>query len=156
LRRRCWPDSSPTATSRGTCGACDGADACSSAGACVAPTTSCASGAGEQEPNDSALAANALCAGAGRKGKVSSATDQDWYSFTVPAGATYDVRLAGGPATATLRVYKLGTTGRLSFIGDGPDVSRHTTDGGPYVARVMGGGPSTATYTVTATTTTGP
>jgi V8-like Glu-specific endopeptidase len=138
----------------GACGACDGADACSSAGKCVAPARACGAGAGaEQEPNDSALEANPLCAGAGSKGKLSSPTDQDWFSFTVAADATYDVRLAGGPSGAALRVYKLASTGRLSFIGDGPEVSRHTDDGGPYVARVTGGAQSSATYTLTLATT---
>jgi V8-like Glu-specific endopeptidase len=143
----------------GTCGACDAADSCSSAGACVAPASACASGGAEEEPNDSALAANALCAGTGSKGKLASPTDQDWFSFTVPADATYDVRLAGGPKGATLRVYKLGATGHLSFIADGaagtPEISRHTDDGGTYVARVTGGAQSSAAYTLTATTTAG-
>jgi V8-like Glu-specific endopeptidase len=144
----------------GTCGACDAADSCSSAGKCVAPASACASGGAEQEPNDSALAANTLCAGTGSKGKLASPADQDWFSFPVPAASSYDVRLAGGPAGATLRVYKLGATGRLSFIGDGtgaaPEVSRHTTDGGTYVARLTGGTQSSATYTLTATSTPGP
>jgi V8-like Glu-specific endopeptidase len=143
----------------GVCGSCGDADSCSSAGACVSPTAACASGGAEQEPNDSALAANTLCAGTGSKGKLSSTTDQDWFTFTVPADATYDVRLTGGPSGATLRVYKLSAAGRLSFVGDGagtgPELSRHTADGGTYVARVMGGKSSTATYTLTEVTTPG-
>jgi V8-like Glu-specific endopeptidase len=144
----------------GTCGACDTDASCSSEGQCVAPTTAC-DGA-EQEPNDSALTANALCEGTGSTGKLASPTDQDWFSFTVPAGTTYDVQLAGGPKGATLRVYKLGDTGRLSFVGDGVAasgglaLSRHTDAGGNYVARVTGGTKSTAAYTLTAVTTADP
>jgi V8-like Glu-specific endopeptidase len=143
----------------GTCGTCDDGSACSSAGNCVAAASACDSGGAEQEPNDSALEANALCPGTGNKGKLSSPTDQDWYSFTVPADATYDATLSGGPAGVTLRVYKLASTGHLSFIGDGigdsPEVSRHTADGGTYVARVTGGAQSSATYTLTEQTTPG-
>ncbi|HEX4403831.1 MAG TPA: trypsin-like serine protease [Polyangia bacterium] len=142
----------------GTCGMCDDGSACSDAGKCVASASACDGSGAEQEPNDSALEANALCAG-GIKGKLASPTDQDWFSFTVAADATYDAKLAGGPSGATLRVYKLGSTGHLSFIGDGagasPEVSRHTDDGGTYVARVTGGAQSSATYTLTATTTPG-
>jgi V8-like Glu-specific endopeptidase len=139
----------------GTCGACNGSDSCSSAGACVGPASACAGGGPEQEPNDSALTANALCAASGGRGKLASPSDQDWFSFSVPADATYDALLTGGPVGVTLRVYKLATTGRLSFIGDGPEVSRHTDDGGTYVARVTGGAQSSATYTLTAQTTPG-
>ena len=143
----------------GTCGTCDDGSACSSAGKCVATASACDGGGAEQEPNDSALEANALCAGTGNKGKLASPTDQDWFTFTVPADATYDAKLAGGPSGATLRVYKLSSTGHLSFIGDGtgasPEVSRHTTDGGTYVARVTGGAQSSATYTLTEQTTPG-
>ena len=68
----------------------------------------------------------------------------------------YAVRAADAAwAGATLRVYKLGSTGHLSFIGDGPEVSRHTADGGTYVARVTGGTQSSATYTLTEQTTPG-
>ena len=52
---------------------------------------------------------------------------------------------------AALRVYKISATGRLSFIGDGPSVSRHTDLGGSYVARVTSTVPDAA-YTLTART----
>jgi Trypsin len=139
----------------GTCGACDDGESCSSDGACVTAASACAGVGVEQEPNDSALTATPLCAGSGARGKLASPADQDWFSFSVPADATYDVLLAGGPSGSTLRVYKLATTGRLSFVGDGPEVSRHTTDGGTYVARVTGGAQSSATYTLTAQATPG-
>jgi len=129
-------------------------DACTDDGQCVSPADACASGGGEQEPNDSALQANAVCA-AGSRGRLASPTDQDWFGWTVPADSTYDVRLSGGPPGATLRVYKISATARLSFIGDGPQVSRHTDAGGAYVGRVTGGSQSAAAYTLTVQTTPG-
>jgi V8-like Glu-specific endopeptidase len=132
----------------GACGTCDDGAVCSADGQCVSPAASCADG-GEQEPNDSALAANPLCAGTGSRGKLASPADQDWFSWTVPADATYDVRLTGGPPGATLRVYKLSATSRLSFIGDGPTVSKHTDAGGTYVGRITGGSQSSAAYALT-------
>jgi V8-like Glu-specific endopeptidase len=146
----------------GTCGDCDASASCSSEGQCVAPATACAGGGAEQEANDSALTATALCLGTGSTGKLASPADQDWFSFTVPAGSTYAVHLAGGPKGATLRVYKLGDTGRLSFVADGATasgglaLSRHTDAGGNYVARVTGGTQSSASYTLTATLTPDP
>jgi V8-like Glu-specific endopeptidase len=154
----------PTCTGRvcggdgcgGSCGTCPGAtDTCTEDGLCVAADATCAGGGGEQEPNDSALQANPVCA-TGSKGKLASPTDQDWFSWTVPGNAVYDVRLAGGPPGATLRVYKISTTARLSFIGDGPEVSRHTDAGGTYVGRVTGGSQSSAAYAVTVQTTPDP
>jgi V8-like Glu-specific endopeptidase len=140
----------------GTCGTCPGAaDTCTEDGQCAASDATCATRGDEQEPNDSALQANPVCA-TGSRGKLASPTDQDWFSWTVPASAVYDVRLAGGPPGATLRVYKISTTARLSFIGDGPEVSRHTDGGGTYVGRVTGGTQSSATYTVTVQTTPDP
>ena len=135
----------------GSCGSCGEGDLCSDDGQCVAPTNDCRSGGHEQEPNDSALLAGPLCAG-GSHGTLSSATDQDWFTFEVAADGIYDVTLSGGPAGATVRVYKISSTGRLSFISDGPEVVRHTDAGGTYVARVTGGDDSTVTYTLTVQT----
>ena len=70
-------------------------------------------------------------------------------TFDVVPDGVYDVTLSGGPAGATVRVYKISSAGRLSFIGDGPEVARHTDAGGAYVARVTGGDGSTASYTLT-------
>ena len=62
------------------------------------------------------------------------------------------VTLSGGPAGAMVRVYKISSAGRLSFISDGPEVVRHTDAGGTYVARVTDGSDSTVTYTLTVQT----
>jgi hypothetical protein len=135
----------------GSCGSCSDGDLCSDDGQCVAPKNDCQSGGREQEPNDSALVAGPLCAG-GSHGTLSSATDQDWFTFQVPADAVYDVTLSAEPAGTTVRVYKISSAGRLSFIADGPEVVRHTDAGGTYVARVMGGDDPTASYTLTVET----
>ena len=135
----------------GSCGSCSDGDLCADDGQCVAPKNDCQSGGHEQEPNDSALVAGPLCAG-GSHGTLSSATDQDWFTFQVAADAVYDVTLSGGPAGATVRVYKISSAGRLSFIADGPEVVRHTDAGGTYVARVMGGDDPTVSYTLTVET----
>jgi hypothetical protein len=135
----------------GSCGSCGDGDLCSDDGHCVAPKDDCQTGGREQEPNDSALLAGPLCAG-GSHGTLASASDQDWFTFEVAPDGVYDVTLSGGPAGATVRVYKISSTGRLSFIGDGPEVVRHTDVGGTYVARVTGGDGSTATYTLTVQT----
>jgi hypothetical protein len=133
----------------GSCGSCGTGDLCSEAGQCVSATDGCQAGGAEMEPNDSALLAGPLCTSGGSHGTLTSATDQDWFAFEVAADAIYDVALSGGPPTAAVRVYKISSAGRLSFIGDGPEVVRHTDAGGTYVARVSGGDGSAAKYTLT-------
>ena len=139
----------------GTCGACDPGQLCTEAGTCSVVTDACGAGGGiEQEPNESALQANPLCPGGVVSGGLSSSSDQDWFTFTTPADSAYEALLASASASAVLRVYKVSaTTGRLSFIGDGPRVSRHTDAGGTYVARITGGPTPAAGYTLTVTLT---
>lgn len=136
----------------GTCGACGSAELCSGSGQCAVAESNCAANLTELEPNDSALQASPLCAGGVARGVFSSTSDQDWFTWTVKANSVYDAILSGGPAGAALRVYKVSaTTGRLSFIGDGPEVSRHTDAGGSYVARISAGASATATGSATYT-----
>ena len=133
----------------GSCGGCAAGDLCSEEGECVSATDGCQSAGAEMEPNDSALLAGALCTASGSHGTLSSMTDQDWFTFEVAADGVYDVTLSGGPPGAAVRVYKISSTGRLSFIADGPEVVRHTDDGGTYVARVSGGDGTATKYTLT-------
>jgi V8-like Glu-specific endopeptidase len=133
----------------GVCGSCGTGELCSEEGACVSATDGCRAGGAEMEPNDSALLAGALCTDGGSHGTLSSTSDQDWFTFEVAADAVYDVTLSGGPPGAAVRVYKISSTGRQSFIADGPEIVRHTDAGGTYVARVSGGDGSAATYTLT-------
>lgn len=120
----------------GSCGSCADGDVCSAGGQCLAPTGGCADGGLEQEPNDSALQANPLCADGTSRGTLTATADTDWFTWTVNAGAIYTVTLSSASADPALRVYKISSTGRLSFIGDGPTVTRHTDQGGSYVARI--------------------
>lgn len=139
----------------GTCGTCGAGELCGTDGRCSGVGDACAgSGATEQEPNDSALQANPLCPGGVARGGLSSTSDQDWFTFTVDADSVYDAVLSGTSPTAALRIYKLSTTtGRLSFIGDGPEISRHTDAGGTYVARITQATASTGTYSLGVTLT---
>jgi V8-like Glu-specific endopeptidase len=137
----------------GTCGACGAGELCTEAGQCSPMTTDCAGGGQEQEPNNSALQANPLCADGTARGAFSSSVDPDWFTWIVPSDSVYDAVLSEGSAGAALRVYKLSSTGRLSFIGDGPEVSRHTDVGGSYVARILPGASPAASYRLTVTST---
>jgi hypothetical protein len=118
----------------------------------VPATGGCENGGLEQEPNDTALDANALCTGGTSRGTVATAGDTDWFTWSVNADVVYTVTLAPASSDPALRVYKISATGRLSFIGDGPTVERHTDLGGTYVARISTSAAPGATYTLTATT----
>lgn len=152
------PSCTPTCGSRacgadgcgGLCGACGDGQSCSSAGQCLAPQGGCDQGEGgrEQEPNDSALQANAVCADGAGRGSLSSTEDQDWFSWTVKGASTYTVSVTADSSDVALRVYKIGDTGRLSFIGEGPNLARHTDTGGNYVGRITAGS-SLAPYALT-------
>lgn len=133
----------------GSCGACQADDSCSSEGQCLPPAGGCDSGAREAEPNDSALQANPLCAGGVSNGMVTSAGDQDWFSWTVNPDVVYTVSITPATSDPALRVYKVAATGRLTFIGDGPTVARHTEAGGSYVARIMTTSSAFTAYTLT-------
>jgi hypothetical protein len=127
----------------GSCGACGGSDICTTDGQCA---PQCAGGR-EQEPNNSPLTANTLCQNGIVGGTIGSATDADWFTWTVTANHNYDIRLTGA---ATLRAYKKSATGTLGVIADGPDVARHTSNGGTYFARITAGsGGAGASYTLT-------
>jgi V8-like Glu-specific endopeptidase len=135
-----------------SCGSCGGGELCSADGQCVPATGGCENGGLEQEPNDTALDANALCTGGTSRGTVATAGDTDWFTWSVNADVVYTVTLAPASSDPALRVYKISATGRLSFIGDGPTVERHTDLGGTYVARISTSAAPGATYTLTATT----
>jgi V8-like Glu-specific endopeptidase len=126
--RSCGPDGYG-----GSCGSCSRGQTCA-AGRCVVDDGSCLADGREREPNDSALRANRLCPASAIMGELAP-DDEDWFTFHADPGASYDVRLAG--TGAALRVYKRSATGRLSVIGDGPGLARHTSTGGTYYARVV-------------------
>lgn len=132
----------------GSCGECPGSAMCSDQGACVSAGGGCDKGGQEQEPNDSALLANALCAAGTSQGDVTTSGDADWFSWSVDANVIYTVTLTTDSPGLTVRVYKISTAGKLSFIGDGPTVARHTDLGGSYVARVATTGATGGRYSL--------
>lgn len=136
-----------------SCGSCADTDACSADGQCLPKTGGCSGGGLEQEPNDSALQANPLCADGTSRGTLAATGDTDWFSWTVSAGAIYTVTLSPASTDPAVRVYKISSTGRLSFIGDGPTVTRHTDQGGSYVARISTTAAAGAAYTLKVETT---
>jgi V8-like Glu-specific endopeptidase len=140
--RSCGPDGCG-----GSCGSCADADVCTVDGQCLPPTGVCDGGL-EQEPNDSALQANGLCAEGTSHGTLASAEDADWFTWTVNAGSVYSISLTPASADPAVRVYKISSTGKLSFIGDGPHVMKHTDVGGNYVARITASAAAGAVYTL--------
>ena len=132
----------------GACGSCGDADVCTADGQCLPPTGGCSGGGVEQEPNDTALQANGLCADGTSRGALATAVDADWFSWTVNAGSVYTISLTPASGDPVVRVYKISSTGRLSFIGDGPIVTRHTDIGGSYVARISTSAAAGAAYTL--------
>jgi len=136
-----------------SCGSCADADTCSADGQCVPRTGGCGDGGLEQEPNDTALEANGICADGTSHGTLAATGDTDWFTWTVSADAIYTVTLSPASSDPAVRVYKISTTGRLSFIGDGPTVARHTDQGGSYVARISTTAAAGASYTLKVQTT---
>lgn len=134
----------------GTCGSCAQENLCSTDGACMPPPPPpCTASAREQEPNDTALQANPICTGVTRGGDLQGNRDQDWFTWTVPPRAVYTVSIWSPSAVSAVRVFKVAAgTGRLSFIGDGPVVTRHTEAGGTYVGRITTAAVSNASYTL--------
>jgi hypothetical protein len=71
----------------------------------------------------------------------------------VNADAVYTVTLSSASSDSAVRVYKISANGRLSFIGDGPTVTKHTDQGGSYVARISTTAAAGASYTLQVETT---
>jgi len=132
----------------GTCGSCADDETCSADAQCLPRSGGCAAGGLEQEPNDTALQANPLCADGTSHGTLSATGDTDWFTWTVNADAVYTVTLSSASSDPAVRVYKISATGRLSFIGDGPTVTKHTDQGGSYVARISTAAAAGASYTI--------
>ncbi len=143
----------------GSCGTCSAGTTCNASGTCDAnacvpncngktcgddgcggscgtcPTPPPGDACPEQEPNDSFMTAKPLCASGKMTGTLSTYDDADDYTFTVPAGATYDIRFTAAK-TANVALYKdTGTSFSLiSSEEQGADrvIVRTTSDGGKY------------------------
>ena len=104
-------------------------------------------GGWESESNNSASSADALCSDGHIDGAVTTATDADWYGWSVGANHDYYVTLSYLPADYNMTLYKV-VNGALSVIAtaadnhDGADqqIARHTPDGGTYYLKVFGVG----------------
>ncbi|MEZ4263580.1 MAG: trypsin-like serine protease [Polyangiaceae bacterium] len=165
----------------GTCGSCAGADICDAAGQCVAGSNGGGSNGGgsngggsngggsngggsnggdcvEREGNDSFSGATRLfelCPGGTVSGSLATATDEDDYTFDVPAGATYDIAI-DAPRSANFALYKdTGTSYHHIGPGEGTGtrrtLTRTTPDGGKYILmvyRYMSGSAPGESYTL--------
>lgn len=135
-----------------SCGTCASGQSCSADGKCQSPSTSC----GESEPNDKAAQADAVCSAGTMSGAISSATDIDWYSFTVPKGGHYVVTLSKRPADIDMALYHAAASGKLSSVDSATDAHDHddeqlahrSSGGGTYLVKVFApnGAHSTKSY----------
>jgi V8-like Glu-specific endopeptidase len=113
----------------------------------------------EQEPNDSASQANAVCADGHIYGAIDQPGDVDWYTFTVQPGQSYYVDLSTLPEDYNFTVYKVSGN-YLYPIATADDwhdlqtqeVARSTSTGGTYYVKVFGvNGASDSQYGYTLT-----
>ena len=111
----------------------------------VTPPSGC-SGASEKEPNDAYTAPNAL--DASLCGSIGSATDQDWYTFTLATGVHYDVALAAS-GDAQLVGWKLvkGQYGQLRNTSV-TEITGTSSGAGTYLVRVSSPSGATQSYTI--------
>lgn len=113
-----------------------------------APSASCPGGAPESEPNDTPKDANPL-EGA-RCGSLSSASDVDWYSWSVSAaGVAYDVKLTTS-GDAEVLMWKWNGSSWTPIRSSSPTEIAATSSGpGDYVVAVRGGAAQSYTLTLT-------
>ncbi len=141
----------------GSCGACAVGSSCSSSGQCVAMGGCSSTGLTEAEPNNSQATANPVCSSR-VSGTVSSASDTDWYSFTVAADRTYTIDLTTARAYE-MTLLKLMPDSSLYTIDTQYDqIARATPNGGTYFLKVFGANGAfnaTDAYTVNVAITTG-
>lgn len=111
------------------------------------PAPTCAGGTQEVEPNDASNQANALSRT--RCGALSSDTDIDWYSWSVPAaGVAYDVALTTS-GDADILMWKWNGSSWNQIQNSSPTEIAATSSGaGNYLVAVRG---SAQSYTLTLT-----
>jgi hypothetical protein len=102
-----------------------------------APSPTCAGGTAESEPNDTSNQPNAL-AGT-RCGALASASDLDWYSWSVAgAGVAYDVKLTSS-GDADLLMWKSNGGSWNQITGSSPTEIAATSSGaGNYLIAIRG------------------
>lgn len=103
-----------------------------------APVAACAGGTPESEPNDTSNAANPL-AGT-RCGSLSSASDLDWYSWSVGgAGVAYDVSLTTSGDADVLMWKWNGSSWNQITNTSATRIAATSSGAGDYVVAVRGG-----------------
>lgn len=125
----------------GVCGACASGSSCTSAGQCEAkppPPPPPSGGCAESEPNDERSSANALCASGMMTGRISTEYDSDWYTWKVPAKATYTVDLITSHEYV-MTLYKIVNGSLYEITSAFDEIQKQTPDGGLYYLEVWGG-----------------
>ena len=125
----------------GVCGTCEGAAVCSKDGQCASPTPPPSSPGGacvESEPNNDANEANELCVAGEMTGRISTASDVDWYTWNVPADSKYTIDLKTDH-DYEMTLYKLVSGDTLHEVTSSFDeIVRSTPEGGTYYLEVRG------------------
>jgi len=112
--------------------------------------------ADDYEPNDSRTAAYAVTSGTTYNGKISSASDQDWFKFTTNASGTLAITLGSLPADYDLYLYDAaGTELTKSWNGGttAESINYSATAAGTFYVKVVGynGAQSNTAYALKAT-----
>ncbi|MEA2747635.1 MAG: hypothetical protein QOI41_1778, partial [Myxococcales bacterium] len=112
------------------------------------PAPTCAGGTPEAEPNDTSNQPNAL-AGT-RCGSLSSASDLDWYSWSVPkAGVAYDVALTSS-GDADILMWKWNGSSWNQISNTSPtEIAATSSAAGNYLVAVRGGAAQSYTLALT-------
>src|SRR5262249_35024201 len=104
------------------------------------------------EPNDSAASANGPVGASPVAAAISSATDADWYRFTVPADATVTISVdAAGSADLDWYLYDASDTATQlarGYTAADPEVGTYAAPAGTYLVKVNGYRGATASYTL--------
>jgi hypothetical protein len=106
------------------------------------------SGTPEAEPNDTYTRPNAL--GAAACGAIGSSTDQDWFTWSVPAaGVNYDLKLAAS-GDAQIQMWKL-VNGSYSQVANtsATEIAHASSGAGTYVLAVFSPSSATQSYKLT-------
>jgi V8-like Glu-specific endopeptidase len=111
--------------------------------------TAC-TGTPESEPNDTYQRPNAL--GAAACGALSTATDQDWFSWSVAAGTVnYSVKVAAA-GDAKIDMWKLVNGSYTKIANTSPtEITRTSSNAGTYVLAISSPSGTTQNYRLTLT-----
>lgn len=112
------------------------------------PPSGCSGGTGEAEPNDTSSAANTL-AGT-RCGSLATASDIDWYTWTVDsAGVAYDVKLTSAGDAEVLMWKWSGSAWSQVASTSTTEIAKTSSAAGKYVIAVHGGAAQSYTLKLT-------